>query len=391
MNASVVKNLLKYALGLGLLVFVVWRNWEPSPNGAPGLGEVLRRPINLDAFALVFVLLSGALLLGITRWFILVRAQGLPFAYRSALRLGLVGIFFNTFLPGSVGGDFYKAAAIAGQQSRRTVAVATVIADRLLGLWALIWFTAILGCIFWASGNPYLTENINLQTIVRGAVLVVIVSTSSWLLLGLLPERRATRFAGRLQSVPKLGGPLAELWRAVWMYRQRSRAVLAAMGLSWISQTGFVLAFHFASRTFQTEGGVGSFVQHFVVVPVGLVVQAVFPAPGGVGGGEYGFGKLYTLLGCPESNGVLMSLAQRVVMLLLGATGFLVYLWMKQHHELPTEPTDTEPTHLQTISPNPVDIPPPTDAIKPLPVLASALPEPAVGQPRPSDQPSKLE
>jgi len=54
-HASVVKNLLKYALGLGLLVFVVWRNWEPSPSGAPGLGEVLRRPLNLDALSLIHI------------------------------------------------------------------------------------------------------------------------------------------------------------------------------------------------------------------------------------------------------------------------------------------------------------------------------------------------
>ena len=53
------------------------------------------------------------------------------------MRLGMIGIFWNTFLPGAVGGDIIKATFLAREQSRRTVAVATVIMDRALALWAL--------------------------------------------------------------------------------------------------------------------------------------------------------------------------------------------------------------------------------------------------------------
>ena len=38
-----------------------------------------------------------------------------------------------------------KAAGIAREQSRRTVAVATVIMDRIIGLWGLCWLVALLG------------------------------------------------------------------------------------------------------------------------------------------------------------------------------------------------------------------------------------------------------
>ena len=49
------------------------------------------------------------------------------------------------------------------------------------------------------------------------------------MLLGFLPGRRAEIFAGRLTRIPKVGGSLAELWRAVWLYRCRGRGVGLAL------------------------------------------------------------------------------------------------------------------------------------------------------------------
>ena len=79
--------------------------------------------------------------------------QDLPFTLGNAFRLGLLGFFFSTFLPGSVGGDLVKAAGIAREQSRRTVAVATVIMDRIMGLWGLCWLVALLGGGFWMAAD----------------------------------------------------------------------------------------------------------------------------------------------------------------------------------------------------------------------------------------------
>src|SRR5439155_7274092 len=121
-------------------------------------------------------------------------AQDLPFTVTDSIRLGLVGFFFNTFLPGSVGGDLIKAWYIAGEQSRRTVAVSTVLIDRVLGLWALAALVALLGSSFWIAGNPALVDNPNLLFIVAAADALVLVSLAMWLLLGVLPQWRAERF-----------------------------------------------------------------------------------------------------------------------------------------------------------------------------------------------------
>lgn len=307
----------KYALGLSLLGYVIYRNRD-------GLADAVSRPINVPALLLTAVCVSISATILIIRWFVLVRAQELPFAFRDAMRLGMVAYFFNAVLPSAIGGDLVKAVGLARRQSRRTVAVATVLFDRLIGLWGLIWIVAVLGAVYAASGNELLVGNAGLLDIVRTAWVILGVTVAAWILLGLLPEKNAERFADRLQRIPKLGGSLAEAWRAACMYRRKPAAVAAALGLAFCSQTFYVLCFHYASRVFADPAAVPTLVEHSLVVPLGMVAQALFPSPGGVGGGEFAFGQLYVLLGRPEQYGVFGSLALRATTWVVGLIGFLI-------------------------------------------------------------------
>ena len=68
---------------------------------------------------------------------------------------------------------------------------------------------------------------------------------------------------------------------------------------------------------------------HFLAVPVGMTISAGLPTPGGVGGGEFVYGKLYEMLGFLFAAGVLGSLMKRCIDWVLGLLGYLVYLRMK--------------------------------------------------------------
>ena len=331
--------LCKYGLGIGLLAYVVWQYWEyDSPEGGGktlGLVHALDKPVNVGPFLLAAGICLASVLLTFVRWYVLVRAQGLPFTLSGALRLGLIGYYLSTFLPGSVGGDIIKAAYIAREQSRRTVSVATVLIDRAVGLAGLFWLVAFLGGSFWASG--YLQEIVGtnpaaattLEFIVAAALACFVASLAFWFLLGFLPNRRAERFAGRLTRIPKVGHSLAEFWRAVWMYRCRGRRVALAMLLAMIGHVGFVLTFYFSALTLNPPDQIPTLAEHFLLVPVGMAIQAGFPAPGGVGGGEIGYGELYWRVGYDFDRGVLGSLVQRVISWILGLAGYLIYLRMR--------------------------------------------------------------
>jgi len=326
------KGLLKYGIGFGLLAYILWQNW--NPNGAsPGVRGLLEQTPHWATFALMAVLVVATTFAMYLRWFLLVRALDLPFTLRNAFRLGLVGTFYNAFLPGSVGGDLVKAYFIAKDQpARRAAAVATVVADRLIGLFGLIWFVAAFGGAFWLSGDDRFTANEYLQGVIRVCAVLVGVVAVGWVGLGFLPARRADRFAGRLEGVPKLGKSLSEVWYAVWSYRQRPWTVLGLVALTAVNHVGMVLIVYLAVRVFDLPDP-ASLPENFVLAPVGLTAQAFFPAPGGVGGAEAIFGYLYTLLGRPEQTGVVGRLTMRVAEWGFGFVGYLTYLRMRA--ELP--------------------------------------------------------
>ncbi len=113
------------------------------------------------------------------------------------------------------------------------------------------------------------------------------------------------------------------------MYRCRQRTVALALVLAWVGQVGFVLTFYFCARTLwdgQPDNPLPSLAQHFLIVPVGLVISAVPLFPGGAGIGEAGFGGLYAWFGSGAANGVLGSLVQRVLTWAIALLGYVVCL-----------------------------------------------------------------
>jgi uncharacterized membrane protein YbhN (UPF0104 family) len=127
------------------------------------------------------------------------------------------------------------------------------------------------------------------------------------------------------------------------MYRLKGRFIALALGLSLVGHLGFVLGFYFSAQVFRMEGSdvIPTMAEHFLIVPIGMTWQAVFPTPGGMGGAEYVYGLLYKMvLGTKEAEarGVLGSLVYRCVVLILASLCFLVYLMTKPSAQANAEP-----------------------------------------------------
>ena len=386
MNKRLLLDLGKYLLAVGLLVWVIRANWAPTPTreiatlGAStaglcttpgGMGPLLAataatpgrtdsrglsyvwdrhvvqgQPIHAGFLAAALGLYICAILITLMRWYLLVRALDLPLKLRDAFRYGFIGVFFNTFLPGAVGGDIIKAAALARTQNRRTAAVASVIMDRIIALWALVWFVALLGGVFWAAGMLSGPAASVATAIVSSAAAIVAVTLGVWLALGFLPDARAEKFAGRLTRLPVVGHSAAEFWRSMWIYRKRGGAVARVMALSWVGHVGFVASFYCCAQALWDAplGPIPSLSEHFLLVPIGMVMQAVIPTPGGAGAGEWSYAALYLLFRAAEANGVLASLVQRMLSWVLGLVGYAVYVWLSPAPVRQTAPKSPVPS-----------------------------------------------
>lgn len=301
--------LLKLGLGLMLLGFLGWRYRAE-------LSALLDRGVRLPWVAVSLLLLLANMLVTFYRWAVMVRATGLHFTYGQAVRYGFLGYISSLLLPSSLGGDVVRSVLVARHQQRRTVAVASVWVDRLVGLLALAWLAGAAGlAAVWAG----VAELRGIALWVLGCAVALTGGFVAVLVLPLLGRGRAVAWLGRL---PRIGGLVSEVVAAILAYRHRWRSVLVAYGLGMVGHGLFLLA--------AWSGGLSVWDQrprllaHLVVTPI-AVLFAVFPlTPGGLGITELAASGLFGLVGEDPAAAVLMMLVSRAVQILILATAGLV-------------------------------------------------------------------
>lgn len=278
------------------------------------IAAVFRRPIDWRLYALGLVLDVAGVLLAYSRWFLMVRALGLPFRPRDAVRLGFIGTFFNVVIPGSIGGDFVKAAYLCREQPRKAPAIASVVIDRLTSLVALFLLACGAGTLGWARLDPSVRRLVvaaYVAAAVVGLILAVAFSPA-------LDRHLARRFAHR----KRLRLVLAELGATGAAYRRHPGIVVlgVAMGLGTYSLQ--ILAFAAAGHAL-TPGGPG-LVLHFLIVPLVLFSTAI-PLPfGALGVSENVSAELFRL--ADYSGGLVAMLAFRTYIYTTAILGAGVYL-----------------------------------------------------------------
>jgi len=130
------------SLPLGERAPIVWR------VGPRGLWDVFQK-VTPGWLVLAVLCIGMVCLLGITRWRLILRVQGLNLTFNRTASIFFVGAFFNAFMLGSTGGDVIKAWYVAHEtQHKKAEAVVTVIVDRLIGLIALFIIALIMMTIF---------------------------------------------------------------------------------------------------------------------------------------------------------------------------------------------------------------------------------------------------
>ncbi len=97
------------------------------------------------------VMFTGTMLVSFVRYKLLLDAVGIHLRLADVVRIGFIGCFFNTIMPGSLGGDVIKMAYVIRESGKRAEAVASVMMDRVLGLLGLISIGGVALCFSWGE------------------------------------------------------------------------------------------------------------------------------------------------------------------------------------------------------------------------------------------------
>jgi uncharacterized membrane protein YbhN (UPF0104 family) len=296
------------ALAFALLGLTVWQK-------RADIGKVIERGPDLGRMGLGFAIYMVALVVTFLRWSILVRALGLPFRTRDALRLGFIGNVFNLVIPGAVGGDVVKAAFLVREQARKTQAIASMVIDRILGLLGLFVLAGLSGLFAWPSA----------QGSARALIVVVWAAAAAGFLgLAVLFTPALYRPLEWLVSGrARLEAMVVELVAMASSYRGRLGTIAGVLGMAVGIHALYVLAFYEVSLAlFRSEAP--SLADHLLVVPPTLFTTAI-PLPfGALGVTEQASEQLFKLVRHP--NGSVAMLGFRVLMYAGGLVSVCVYL-----------------------------------------------------------------
>ncbi|MEZ4751673.1 MAG: lysylphosphatidylglycerol synthase transmembrane domain-containing protein [Bdellovibrionota bacterium] len=314
--ADRLKFALKLIVGLGLVVYVLRSNMVDFA----ALGEVVFKPVNLGLSLVAYTLMTVVI---VSRWHLLVRAQGLSLSFKELFSLTMIGNFFNTFMPGSVGGDLIKAWYVAGQEpQRKTKAIFTVLLDRVIGLTIIVFSAAATLLIFneWLVGRPelkllaYSLWAFTGATLLFGGLFFLSTRVKISQVSRLMEFFRGVKFVGKILD-------------ALLLYRNELPTMFKAVVLSFMN----VMLLSSLWAIHGMAMGIDITLAHyFFIVPVGLTVSAIPLLPGGIGVGQVAFFTLFSWLGVqnPEQGGTLCTLLQ-VHLILFNCLGSYFYLRFK--------------------------------------------------------------
>ena len=126
-NRQTVIRVLGSILALALLIVLL------EEEGDGKLFSALRR-VSIGYFLAAVVALSISRLFAATRWHILLKSAGVEIPFLRTIMLTFTGNFSSNFLPTTIGGDVARLAGAMQLGYDRAVCVASLVADRLIGL-----------------------------------------------------------------------------------------------------------------------------------------------------------------------------------------------------------------------------------------------------------------
>jgi uncharacterized membrane protein YbhN (UPF0104 family) len=245
----------------------------------------------------------------VLRWRLLLRAQGgdatLPFLFRSLM----TGIFFNNFLPSTIGGDAIRAWDTARSGVGRATALTIIMVDRFVGLLALLLFAAV-GLL----GAGRLTEKVpDLAFWVLGVGALMVIAAAVLFL---------PRFGGAKGTTSGRNGKLAKVAEALFAFRGHGKALAGAFFFSLCLQTAVVVNAWVIARALRIDLGLAPF---FVIIPFAVFIMMIPVSINGIGVRENVFVFFLAALGVAEATGLAFAWLEYGLLLLQALAGGLVY------------------------------------------------------------------
>jgi uncharacterized membrane protein YbhN (UPF0104 family) len=290
--------LLKIAVSAGLLAYLLSR--VDASRTLASMESAAPAPL-VAAFGMY---LAGQVASAV-KWRMLAAAVGFTDPPLVFVANYFVGMFFNVFGLGTVGGDVVRALYLAGAGGRRTVALNTVLADRLSGLFVLLAIALVSLLLFRSYELP---AGLYWTTLSFSALLLAGWRAAPWVV------SRWFRESSRVRRLVE--HDLAPYWNDLTLLAR-------VAGVSLVFHCSQIATQMLIARALGLEVPLSYF---FIFVPLVNLASSLPVSLNGIGVREGGTVFFLTHVGVAEEAAIAFALVWLGILIAAGLVGGIVYL-----------------------------------------------------------------
>lgn len=311
-------NTVKLAIAGGLIIWLL----DSGELDLQQLSYLWTIPsLGIAAFAYWLV---GPCALGATRWRLLLKGAGYKINWFDAFKLQLTGFFFNSAMPGAVGGDLVKVVYVIRQNTEKgkTPAMMSVLIDRIIGLGGLFTIGMVLSLLS-------IDELFAIPSLQSMLVLLITLNFGVILFffLALYHYKKSDPFEKILSTNLPGITIFRKLYDAIRIYRYNRGYFVQCFLISVVIQSLSLALFYFVSSVVLKNHSQFSLSAIASIFPIGMLTAALPIAPGGLGVGHVAFDKLFNLINLDNGANIfnIFTLSQ----LAFNLFGVIPYLGMR--------------------------------------------------------------
>lgn len=250
------------------------------------------------------------------RWKILLKTQGLEPKISFLIKSCLVAMFFNQFLPSTVGGDTIRAYDSYRLGKNKADAISVIFIDRFLGLLILLLFASM--------AVLYLTELTLKISFIYLWIIGAIALTILTILLIFFPSKKFLNWLDSIKvpMINKVSKIIRSIVNSFLQFKKHKKALFKALVISLLLQTNVIIYYFLISNSLVFGIELSYF---FLIIPLSIFIMMLPISINGIGLRENVFFLFLSNFAIGASEAVAFAWIEFFFLLILGLIGGLVY------------------------------------------------------------------
>ena len=303
---------------------VIWEIfWVSREVGWGNLAAIFLQ-MNMWIFAAALgIFVFSQVLVGL-RWWLLLRTQSIFIPFLAAVRLHFLGLFYNNFMPSSIGGDLIRAWYVTKHTDKKFEAVLSVFVDRVIGLASTLIIATFFYLLFirrQGKAIPFESQIGILKRALFWAIIVIAVLFCAFLL-----HKRGRSVLAKGWAyirVPTIR-IIIKFKDAIVIYSSKPLTILVVFGLTVFLQITVITAFWFLGVNLGVDVSIK---YYYVFFTLGWVLGALPVSIGGAGVVEILLASLFVkVVGVELGTASALALCQRLIWMITSLPGAVIHL-----------------------------------------------------------------